>query len=220
MQDGNNFSMNINDLPIIRNIGHLSNTSKMPCFSWSLSAFNCKSDDPICKNICYAKKHHYNYKVVKDALKKNEESYLKEDFVNNFTYVLKALDAKYFRFFDSGDLFACDKPLLLLTKITQIAKNNPSVLFWMPTRDKKTLLKFWKIEKKPLKELFPNLIIRLSASDVNYDPDYNFADKIGVNVASVKTEGYSCKAKSFNGNCGLCRQCWNNDIKEVSYYVH
>ncbi len=212
--------MNINELPIIRQIGHLSKTSKMPCFSWSLSAYNCKSDDPICNKICYAKKAHYPSKVVQDALRKNQESYKKENFVNDFTYMLKMLDAKYFRFFDSGDLFASDNPDLLMEKIAQITVKNPNVLFWLPTRDKKTLIKFWKKQKKPLKELYPNLIIRLSASDMDTDPDYKLAKKLGVNVSSVKTEGYSCKAKNFNGTCNLCRACWNNNILEISYYKH
>lgn len=212
--------MNLNELPIIRSIGHLSKTEKMPCFSWSLSAFNCKSDDPICKNICYARKRHYYFKNVKEALAKNDQSWKLDSFVDNFGIMLKMLDCKYFRFFDSGDLSSCEDPLLLLDKITQIAKLNPNVKFWLPTRDKKTLLKFWKKEKKPLKELYPNLSIRISAKDIDTDPDYVLAKKIGVNVASVKTKNYTCHAKDFNNNCGLCRQCWNNDIKEISYYVH
>ena len=47
-------------MPTIQSIGHFSKTTKMPCPSYSLSAFDCITTDPICIKICYAKKHHYN----------------------------------------------------------------------------------------------------------------------------------------------------------------
>jgi len=71
-----------------------------------------------------------------------------------------------------------------------------------------------------LSHLHRNLIIRFSASDIDTDPDYKFAKKIGVLTSSVYRKGYNCQAKRNNGQCGSCRMCWNPKIKEVSYYLH
>jgi len=118
------------NLPIIEKLGHISKTHKMPCYSWSLSAFDCIYTDPICMNICYAKRHHYNFKNVKDALHKNKTAYLDRNWVRNFKKFLLQTDAKFFRWFDSGDL----PSILLLEKIGKIADTNKQVKFWLPTR--------------------------------------------------------------------------------------
>jgi len=210
--------MPLNEYALIKKIGHISKTSKMPCYSWSRSAFNCNYTDPLCIKLCYAKRHHYNYSNVKDALAKNEEIYYSEDWVKNFTMFLKDfVDAKYFRWFDSGDL---QGDLILMGKIGQIADQCPDIKFWMPTRDKEILKQYKRKVRMKLNKRHPNLIIRLSADNVDTDPNYKLADQLGVLVSSVKSAIAMCKAKENGGQCGSCRVCWSDKVKEVSYYLH
>jgi len=204
------------NLPIIEKLGHISKTHKMPCYSWSLSAFDCISTDPICLKICYAKRHHYNFSNVKEALYKNKTSYLDRNWVRNFKKFLLQTDAKFFRWFDSGDL----PNILLLEKICKIADNNKQVKFWLPTRMKGILTNYYEANNRvKLSKLHKNLIIRFSASDIDTDPDYDFAKKLGLVTSSIRKK-FNCKAKSNNGQCGACRMCWNPKVKEVSYYLH
>jgi len=203
-------------LPIIEKLGHISKTHKMPCYSWSLSAFDCIATDPICMKICYAKRHHYNFSNVKEALHKNKTAYLDRNWVRNFKKFLLQTDTKFFRWFDSGDL----PNILLLEKICKIADNNKQVKFWLPTRMKGILTNYYEANNRiKLSKLHKNLIIRFSASDVDTDPDYDFAKKLGLVTSSIRKK-FNCRAKANKGQCGSCRMCWNPKVKEVSYYLH
>lgn len=204
------------ELPVVKKLGHISKTRKMPCYSWSLSAFDCEFTDPICMKICYAKQHHYRYRNVQDALAKNKTSWLDRDWVKNFKLFLQITDAKFFRWFDSGDL----PNIMLLEKIGKVADTNKDVKFWLPTRAREILTNYYEAHnKKKLYKLHKNLIIRFSASDVDTDPDYKFASKIGISTSSVRTKNYNCTAKLNDNTCGSCRLCWTR-FKEVSYYKH
>lgn len=208
----------INEYDLIKKLGHISKTSKMPCYSWSRSAFDCKYTDPICLKYCYARKHHYNFKNVKEALAINKEKWKDPEWVKNFEMFLKYfINAQYFRWFDSGDL---NGDIELFTKICEIADRCPKILFWLPTRDKEVIKEYVKNKRtKRLDELHPNLIIRLSASDVDKDPNYKFAKKHGLRVSSVRKFNSDCQAK-ITKTCGTCRKCWDRNVKEVRYYLH
>lgn len=198
-------------------IGHMSQTHKMPCPSWSLSAFDCISDDPICVKTCYAKRHHYNFKNVKDALEKNKNIWLNKDWIDSMVmYIRDVRDLKFFRWFDSGDLVN----IILFTKICQIADKCPNIKFWLPTRRKDILFAYFEANNNiKLNVLHPNLIIRLSAPDIGKDPDYKLAEYLGVKVSSVDSKGFQCPSYKQEGKCGSCRVCWSN-TKEVSYKLH
>lgn len=199
-------------------IGHLSKTHKMPCPSWSLSAFDCSSVDPICLKICYARRHHYNFKVVKDALSKNKMIYYNKNWVDSMVlYINEVKNLSYFRWFDSGDL----PNIILFEKICEIAKRCPNTKFWLPTRAKDILLAYFEANNKvKLNILIPNLIIRISAKDIGHNPDYLLAEYLGVKVSSVdNTNGFQCPSHKNEGQCGSCRVCWST-VKEVSYKLH
>jgi len=127
----------LNEYKLIKRIGHLSQTHKMPCLSWSLSAFNCEYDDPLCNSICYAKKRRYNIPNVKKAIARNENKWLTDTWVKDFKlFLTEFIDAKFFRWFDSGDI---QGHIILFEKICEIADQCPNIKFWLPTRDKETL---------------------------------------------------------------------------------
>lgn len=198
-------------------IGNLSFTKKMPCPSWSLSAFDCKSTDPICEKYCYARNGHYNFAKVEEPRRENSLIWLRKDWVKDFSSFIQLSDLKYFRWFDSGDL----PNILLLQKICAIADQCPNTKFWLPTRAKEILKNYWEANNKvPLRSLHPNLIIRLSAPDVDQEPDVEFAKKLGINMAGVSKENYDCNAKIQGGKCGECRKCWDQKIKMVVYNLH
>ena len=204
---------------MIQSLGHFSKTSKMPCPSYSLSAFDCITTDPICLKVCYAKKHHYNFKNVKDALAKNKNMYMLKDWVKDFVfYIDKIENLLYFRWFDSGDL----PSILMLEKICEIADQCPNTLFWLPTRRADLLIAYYEsrgIQKFTL--LHPNLVIRLSGKDINEDPNYALCDMLGIQCSSVvDNESYTCNAKDQGGKCQSCRKCWDQNIREVKYYLH
>jgi len=190
----------------------------MPCYSWSLSAFDCEFTDPLCLKYCYAKKRRYTIPNVKNALSRNKIIYMGKDWINAISTFLKDYtDSKYFRWFDSGDL----ENIILFERICKVADQCPNIKFWLPTRAKAILMAYYEANNKvKLNKLHPNLIIRLSAPDIDTDPDYKTAKEIGVLVSSVKTKDYNCNAKLNNGMCGSCRMCWSPKIKEVSYYLH
>ena len=201
-------------------IGNLSKTRKMPCPSYSLSAFDCEIVDPLCLKYCYARKHHYNFKNVKDALRYNKNKYLNKNWVKDFAFYIERIEnLRFFRWFDSGDL----PNIIMLEKICKISDLCKNTSFWLPTRRKDLLLAYWEANNcKPLKELHPNLVIRISAKDVNEDPNYAFAELIGVNVSSVtdSQDNYTCSSKDQGGQCLSCRKCWDQNVKEVRYFLH
>lgn len=207
-------------MELIQKIGHLSNTCKMPCPSWSLSAHDCVTNDPLCHKICYAKKGRYRFKVVQDALSKNKLIWYNKNWVDSMVmYIRDFKDLKYFRWFDSGDL----TNIILFEKIVEIAKKCPEIKFWLPTRQKEILIAYWEANNcVKLNKLVPNLIIRLSARDISEKPNYELAELIGVYTSSVnqtENNAYQCKSSENNGMCGSCRVCWSN-TKEVSYKLH
>jgi len=205
-------------MELLLKIGHLSKTNKMPCPSWSLSAFDCISTDSICETICYARKGRYNFPTVKSALDKNKLIWYNKNWVNSMVlYIRDVLDLKYFRWFDSGDL----TNILLFDKICQVADKCPNIKFWLPTRRKELLLAYFEANNNiKLGVLHPNLIIRISAPDVNEKPDYELAKYLGVKTSSVDhNKGFQCKSHENKNQCGTCRVCWSN-CEEVSYKLH
>jgi hypothetical protein len=156
---------------------------------------------------------------VKTALSHNTSKFMLKDWSNDFSFYIKnILDLKYFRWFDSGDLYS----ILMLEKICEIADNCKKIKFWLPTRRKDLLIAYWEANNKiPLRKLHPNLIIRLSAKDVNVRADTKTAKKIGVNVSTVTDQdNYTCNAKDQGGSCLDCRDCWKQSKFNVRYYLH
>ena len=203
-------------------IGLISQVTKLPYPSWSLSAFDCKTGGQLAKiegsvcHGCYAMKGNYQ-RFHRHTYDENQEAYLNKGFVDKFIEFININKLETFRWFDSGDL----QNEILLMKIGQIADGCPNTKFWLPTRERQILENYSKMNKgKKLNKLHPNLVIRLSANFVNKDPDYKFAKKIGVLVSSVKTGDTNCRVFETNNQCGDCRKCTDINIFEISYKLH
>lgn len=199
----------------------LSNTSKMPCKSWGIPAELCIKGSRMAKikgstcHKCYALKGAYSWPKVKNAYSTrldvfNENS---EQWINNMLYTLDKEKNDYFRWFDSGDLQSIE----MLDCIVRIAYNRPGIKFWLPTREKSFLLKYFRTHRKP-----SNLTIRLS--DLYIDKD----DKLPKTLkqAGILTSGVSqdeskvnCHSYNQHGKCLECRACWDSKNK-ITYLQH
>ena len=187
--------------------GSLTRTSKMPGLSYSLPAWECKTGSKLRKvkgsvcSACYALKGNYTrYKAIKAA------QYDRLEKIKNSLWVaamvVQVKRQKYFRWHDAGDV----QDLEHLNKIYSVCKLTPEVKHWMPTRE--AWIKNY-LYNKPA-----NLVIRFSPPMIGQRNDS------WPNSSMVVETGATCPAPKQNNSCGTCRQCWDPDVKVVSYGKH
>ena len=203
-------------------IGGLSSPSKMPGYSWSISAFECQTGgklhevkESICEK-CYARKGTYTYPVVKKALNRRLEALDNPRFVEAFVIVLDLTYARMrkeenrFRWHDSGDL----QNVAHLAKICQIAIALPHLVFWLPTKEPQYVAEYMKTHRIP-----KNLTIRISNPMVGV----KFKKRpMGLPFSTVNVEDpamFQCVAPKQNGKCLDCRACWDRS-KDTNYHKH
>ena len=202
--------------------GDLSSTSKMPCKSFNLPAWECKTGSKLskikgssCYN-CYAKKGNYvRFPNVKKAQYKRLGEIMNPAWIDAMVSMIesevKRINEPIFRWHDAGDI----QHIPHLKNIVEVANKTPGVTHWIPTQENKMLNDFIKAGG-----IIPNnLIVRVSASMVNGKPPKNAKYTSTVHTTS-KVIGYECPAYEQGGACLDCRACWNTSIKNVSYKQH
>ena len=185
----------------------LTRTSKMPGLSYSLPAWECKTGSKLRKvknsvcSACYALKGNYTrYKNIKIAQYRRLAAIKLEGWTR--AMAAQILRQKYFRWHDAGDVQDLDH----LNKIYQVCELTPDVKHWMPTREA------WikdHLNRKPA-----NLVIRFSPPMIGQRNDS------WPNSSMVVETGATCPAPDQNNSCGSCRQCWDPEVKVVSYGKH
>jgi hypothetical protein len=197
----------------------LSKASKMPCKSWSLEALvTCpasKNKDgslvDACKG-CYATTGNYRFPNVKAPRAHNKDDWKREEFVADFVQELDT--ERYFRWFDSGDMY----DLRLANKILEIMQSTPWVNHWLPTRMHK-FAKFAEVIAKM--EALPNVVVRKSSDSVTGGViDGLTTSTIAPDAASAPEGAKVCEAYTRGGKCGTCRLCWSKDVALVAYPAH
>jgi len=201
--------------------GGLTQTSKMPCKSYSLPTEACKTgfkmaqiEGSVCAS-CYADKGFYMMyqNAIKPAQFARLDSLTNPAWVNAIVALI-GLDP-YFRWHDSGDLQGLDH----FKKIVEVANKTPKTKHWLPTREYSIIKEFiaggGTIPK--------NLIVRLSGMypDQAVKIPASLQGIKGITTSNVHTSkpiGLACKAPSQAGECRDCRACWTN--KPVSYLMH
>jgi|TARA_R110000868_G_scaffold140537_2_gene356230 hypothetical protein len=202
-----------------KNVGGLSNPSKMPGYGYGLSAFDCITGSKLrlIKNstcsMCYALKGRYTFKGVKNAHANRTEAITKSDWVDDMVLLVNNYGKKipYFRWHDSGDL----QSLAHLKKIVAVAMATPAVKHWLPTREAGILKAFYKEGNS----LPGNLAIRVSATMIDGKPHSN----VGLTSTVSKDKkpiGHNCPASKQGNECKSCRACWNINIPNVNYAIH
>ena len=187
--------------------GSMTRTSKMPGLSYSLPAWECKTGSKLRKvpgsvcASCYALKGNYTrYPEIKRAQYVRLQALKHPLWVDAMTAQVKR--QKYFRWHDAGDV----QDLNHLNKIYEVCRLTPDTKHWMPTREA------WikdHLDSKP-----DNLVIRFSP------PMIGQRNNSWPNSSMVVTSDATCPAPKQGGKCGNCRQCWDPEVKIVSYGKH
>ncbi len=204
--------------------GELRSDKKMPCKTFNLSAWHCKTgglladqEGTVCSE-CYARDGHYL--MFRDDHAKGYAERLKNiDSIFWVDAMVKLIgDDKYFRWFGSGDLQSVPH----LEKIVVIARMLPNCKFWLPTHEPK-IIKGW-LDKH--QQDFPkNLIIRISATHIDKPAKLPKSLRGHANILTstvhtekpIKTE---CQSHHQGGACLDCRACWDSKVTNVSYKIH
>ena len=210
--------MNIKQLE--KEIGRLSNPSKMPAYAWGISAKRCitgskfvNQKNTVCSN-CYALKHCY---VFPNTIAMQELRYSGLGLLEWVDYMAELLTQKYkrlaksrlfHRWFDSGDLQSHEH----LMKIFEVCELTPHIKYWLATREYKI------ISKIKYKDIPKNLVVRASGIKIDGQPPKFW--KWTSTVHTKKPIGHVCPAYKQDGECGSCRSCWSRSVKQVSYEEH
>lgn len=198
----------------------LSVTSKLDGIrSWSLQALDtCPGSiaSPgvlvdACKG-CYATTGNYNYPNVKAPRLSNQQDWQRMEWVDD---MVNALDAdRYFRWFDSGDMYA----LGLAEKMLEVMTRTPWVKHWLPTRMHK-FPKFALVLQAM--QALPNVMVRPSSDSINGEFITGTHGSAIVADADVLPSGVSlCKAYENAGKCSGCRACYDKSIPVIAYPAH
>ncbi len=202
----------------------LSDTSKMPCKSWSVSALACKTgsklaqvEGSVCFG-CYALKGFYRMPNTASTLHKRIALMSQTGWVSAMVKKIREEEhTGFFRWFDSGDL----QSLKNLKDIVRIALALPHIKFWLPTKEYTIVSEY--LERYAT---FPaNLTVRLSSYMVDKAGPNSLASDLGLTTSEVHSEsssptGYVCPSSKQNNKCLECRACWSPAIKTVSYRLH
>ena len=198
----------------------LSKASKMPCRSWSLQALetcpaSVKPDGTLvdaCKG-CYATTGNYNFPNVKAPRLHNREDWKREDWVEDMVAELD--NDRYFRWFDSGDLY----DIRLARKVLEVMQRTPWVKHWLPTR----MYKFTKfVSVLDAMEALPNVVVRKSSDSVHGETIEGKTTSTIIPVDdSIQYASFTiCKAYERDGKCGSCRACWSKEESVIAYPAH
>lgn len=200
----------------------ISVTSKLDGIrSWSLQALDtCPGSisSPgvlvdACKG-CYATTGNYVFANVKAPREHNRADWERLEWVNDMVQELGK--DRYFRWLDSGDLYAVG----LAEKVLEVMNRTPWCQHWLPTRMHK-FPKFLQVLRAM--QALPNVSVRFSADSIDgsYTPGLH-GSVIGPSADTFQAhEGASlCRAYEHGGKCSGCRACWDKTIPLICYPAH
>jgi hypothetical protein len=196
----------------------LSKASKMPSRSWSLQALDTcpasrKPDGTLvdaCSG-CYATTGNYRFKNVKAPREHNREDWKRDQWVDDMVAELD--NDRYFRWFDSGDVY----DLRLAQKILEVMRRTPWCNHWLPTR----MHKFDKF-RPVLAQMqgLHNVVVRLSSDSITGDVVEGDTTSTIATLDNVPSGATVCEAYTRGGKCGPCRACWDKSTSVVCYIGH
>lgn len=199
---------------------NLSKTSKLDGIkSWSLQARDtCPGSFSApgvlvdaCKG-CYATQGNYRFDNVKTPREANRLDWERLDWTDDMVSALD--DSRYFRWFDSGDMYA----LGLAEKILEIMQRTPWCNHWLPTR----MHKFPKFRAVlEAMQALPNVMVRPSSDSVLGEFLPGTHGSVILPTAEDLPPGAKlCQAYENGGKCSGCRACWSKEVPVVAYLAH
>ena len=207
--------------------GPLGRPSKMPGYSFGLSALDCKAGSKLRKvenstcSKCYALKGRYLWPNTGTAHARRLKGLKHPLWCEAMARLIShhCAEVPFFRWHDSGDI----QGVWHLRNICAVARCTPSVKHWLPTRERAMVHKFSSdiYFKRNSARCPPNLVIRLSATMI----DGRAPSGMAVSTVSTFTpdpSAYRCPAPINNppGHCGECRACWDHKVRHVDYHLH
>ncbi len=154
----------------------------------------------------------YNFPGTKAVRADNKLAWQEDSWVD--TMVKALAKQKYFRWFDSGDMYN----LQLAHKMYNIMLATPHVKHWLPTRMHK-FTKFHDILARM--QALPNVMVRPSsdAVDGTYTPGVHGSTILPS--ADVVPAGVTvCNAYQHGGKCNGCRACYDKSVAVIGYPAH
>ena len=198
----------------------ISTTSKLDGIrSWSLQALDtCPGSIaspgvlvPACQG-CYATTGNYVFANVKAPREHNKNDWQRTEWVSDMVAALET--DRYFRWFDSGDLFS----LGLAEKVLEVMRLTPWCKHWIPTR----MYKFPKFALV-LREMaqLPNVSVRFSSDAIDGSYISGLHGSTIIPDSDTVPEGVArCNAYASEGKCSGCRQCWDKSVPVIGYVAH
>jgi hypothetical protein len=129
--------------------------------------------------------------------------------------MVQALDSdRYFRWFDSGDMYT----LGLAEKILEVMTLTPWCKHWLPTR----MHKFPKFSLVlQAMQALPNVSVRFSSDSVQGEFIEGLHGSVIVPDSETLPDGVSlCRAYEHEGKCSGCRACWDKAVDVIAYPAH
>ncbi len=203
--------------------GGLTQTSKMPCKSFSTPTLACVTGYKLAQvpgtvcSKCYAQKGFYRTyaNTIEPAQHARLDALLNDPLWETAMVKLIGNDP-YFRWFDSGDVPNHDA----LCKIMRVCMRTPATQHWLVTREYAMVRKLLRFITIP-----PNVTVRLSAAYPDMPLRLERAlRQPGITTANVHHKrapmGHECPASKQGNQCGACRACWGRTVPAVSYKEH
>jgi len=218
----------------------LGQTSKMPGRSFGLSAFQCKrgsdlaADPRTACGQCYARTNYYatKHEVVKAHRARmrglRDPRWVEAMVVLVRQYVDPAVP--YFRWHDSGDI----QSVAHLRRIVMVCQATPDVRHWLPTHEPHMVRRYLAAHGA-----FPsNLCVRVSADFIDRPAtgvpaglvtstihrghgNRNLGKVTAAGQRSIECKSYTRSKDGHSaGECGKCRACWDQRVRNVSFPLH
>jgi hypothetical protein len=203
--------------------GGLSDPSKMPCYSYSISAKRCKVGSALRKvkgstcASCYALKGRYVFPNVEAAMERRYMAMRSDSLLwaAGMVASIRKAGMPYFRWHDSGDLQGMNH----LAAIDAIASLTPHVSHWLPTREY-ALVRAWHRNAYTFAQ---NLLVRVSLPMVGRLDGADEWESLSMRYSTVGImpgDGIMCPSSQQGNKCLDCRACWSRNVKCVSYTKH
>ena len=219
--------MSVWAVPLFRPYGSLSEhfmkisvTSKLDGIrSWSLQALEtCPGsiESPgvlvdACKG-CYATTGNYVFANVKAPRAHNKEDWQRMEWADDMVQELQ--NDRFFRWFDSGDMFA----LGLAEKMLEVMQRTPWCSHWLPTRMHK-FPKFSMVIRAM--QALPNVMVRPSSDSIVGEFLPGLHGSVIVPDSRVNPDMVTlCRAYEHGGRCNGCRACYSKDVPVIAYPAH
>lgn len=198
----------------------LSKTGKLDGVkSWSLQAVKtCPGSIdtatgglvPACQG-CYAIGGNYLFPNVVAPREFNQKDWKRDAWVSDMVDALR--NDRYFRWFDSGDMY----DVRLAKKMLQVMTLTPDVKHWLPTR----MHKFAKFAGVlAAMQALPNVMVRASSDSVTGDYTPGVHGSTIVPSLDAPDGVTICHAATNDGKCGPCRACYSKDVAVIGYVAH